>query len=195
MLQVLKFDPDHKAAKQAFNKVKSIYKLKSQVRCRHDGATSTQPVVLMLQVWQPRLQQKCTPRGTGLCPAAALQGESAEQQQDWQEAEFAFSQGLLIDQTAQVLNAALWLGLCRARFHLYDGEQTSATVQACDNVAVLNPEDTQGLIYKVGDREYHSCMRTWLPPCTPLPAARACACLCSVAAVRVRQWACAPPTC
>ena len=112
-------------------------------------------------------------------PVAALQGESAEQQQDWQEAERAFSQGLLIDQTAQVLNAALWLGLCRARFHLYDGEQTGATVQACDNVAVLNPEDTQGLIYKVGARlqdvEGCSCMHAGLPP-AGLPPDHALAC-------------------
>ena len=159
MLQVLKFDPAHKAAKQAFNRVKNIYKLKNQVRYHH-------PVRRLrwscCRVGQPRLQQQCTPRGACADPVAALQGESAEQQQDWQEAERAFSQGLLIDQTAQVLNAALWLGLCRVRFHLYDGEQTSATVQACDNVAVLNSEDTQGLIYKVGARlqdvECLSCM-------------------------------------
>ena len=131
-------------------------------------------------MWQPRLQQQCAPCCTCAFPVAALQGESAEQQQDWQEAERAFSQGLLIDQTAQVLNAALWLGLCRARFNLYDGERTSATVQACDNVAILNPEDTQGLIFKVGARlqdvECLSGTCTWLPPSSPLPEyALACA--------------------
>ena len=126
------------------------------------------------------MQQQCTPRCTCAYSVAGPQGESAEQHQDWQEAERAFSQGLLIDQTAQILNAALWLGLCRARFHLYNGEQTSATVQACDNVAVLNPEDTQGLIYKVGARlqdvAHHSRMHTWLPPRSLLPEhALACA--------------------
>ena len=55
VLQVLKFDPDHRAAKQAFNKVKSIYKLKSQVRYCHDNATSTQPAVAMTQGMAPSL--------------------------------------------------------------------------------------------------------------------------------------------
>lgn len=75
-----------------------------------------------------------------------LQAEEAEQNQDWGKAEKLYAEATFIDTAASLINTALWLGLCRTRWHLQLSENS---IQACDTTLSLQPGLTEAIKYKV----------------------------------------------
>lgn len=75
-----------------------------------------------------------------------LQAEEAEQNQEWAKAEKLYAEATFIDTAASLINTALWLGLCRTRWHL---QLSDSSVEACDNTLSLQPDNTEAIKYKV----------------------------------------------
>ncbi|KAL3157708.1 hypothetical protein ABBQ32_012141 [Trebouxia sp. C0010 RCD-2024] len=73
------------------------------------------------------------------------QAEEAEQNQDWAKAEQLYAAATFIDTAASLINTALWLGLCRTRWHL---QLSESSVQACDTTLTLQPGLTEAIKYK-----------------------------------------------
>ena len=76
----------------------------------------------------------------------AIQGEAAEAAGRWDEAETQFSDAVIVDPSAKLINTALWLGLCRARLHLRKAREAT---QACDTAAELAPDDAETSVLQV----------------------------------------------
>lgn len=75
-----------------------------------------------------------------------LQAEEAEQNQEWARAEKLYAEATFIDTAARLINMALWLGLCRTRWHL---QLSESSVEACDNALILQPDNTEAIKFKV----------------------------------------------
>lgn len=75
-----------------------------------------------------------------------LQAEEAEQNQEWVKAEKLYAEATFIDTAASLINTALWLGLCRTRWHL---QLSDSSVEACDNTLNLQPGNVEAIKYKV----------------------------------------------
>ena len=75
-----------------------------------------------------------------------MQAEEAEQTQDWATAEKLYAEATFIDTAASLINTALWLGLCRTRWHL---QLSDSSVEACDNTLGLQPDNAEAFKYKV----------------------------------------------
>ena len=74
------------------------------------------------------------------------QAEEAEGKQDWTNAERLYAEATFIDTAATLINTALWLGLCRTRWHL---QLSEASVEACDQTLSLQPDNVEAVKYKV----------------------------------------------
>lgn len=83
-----------------------------------------------------------------------LQAEEAEQTQDWARAEKLYAEATFIDTAASLINTALWLGLCRTRWHL---QMSEASVEACDNTLNLQPDDIEAIKYKASVSAADTC--------------------------------------
>jgi len=74
------------------------------------------------------------------------QAEEAEGKQDWTNAERLYAEATFMDTAATLINTALWLGLCRTRWHL---QLSEASVEACDQTLSLQPDNVEAIKYKV----------------------------------------------
>ena len=81
-------------------------------------------------------------------PAWDLQAEEAEGKQEWGSAERLYAEATFIDTAASLINTALWLGLCRTRWHL---QLSEASVEACDQTLAMQPDNVEAVKYKVSD--------------------------------------------
>ncbi|DBA82696.1 TPA: hypothetical protein ACH3X1_006934 [Trebouxia sp. C0004] len=73
------------------------------------------------------------------------QAEEAEGKQDWANAERLYAEATFMDTAATLINTALWLGLCRTRWHL---QLSEASVEACDQTLSLHPDNVEAVKYK-----------------------------------------------
>lgn len=80
--------------------------------------------------------------------ARDLQALEAEGKQEWGSAERLYAEATFIDTAASLINTALWLGLCRTRWHL---QLSEASVEACDQTLALQPDNVEAVKYKVSD--------------------------------------------
>ena len=74
-----------------------------------------------------------------------IQADEAEQTQDWARAEKLYAEATFIDTAASLINTALWLGLCRTRWHL---QMSEASLEACNNTLNLQPDNIEAIEYK-----------------------------------------------
>ena len=75
-----------------------------------------------------------------------MQAEEAEGNKDWANAERMYAEATFIDTSASLINTALWLGLCRTRWHM---QLSQSSVEACEQTLSLQPDNVEAIKYKV----------------------------------------------